>query len=92
MAAAPQPDTLPGLLPGPMGPATRAIAITPSDGNLLPSVARLLWIGGAGDVTLLPRDSQAAVTLKNVPVGMLAVWTRQVFATGTTATNIVALA
>lgn len=85
-------DTLPGLDPGPIGPATRALAIFPDDTAPLAWVARQLWIGTAGDVTLAPRDSKVPVLFKNVPVGILSIWTRQVFATGTTAGNIVALA
>ena len=88
----PQFDPMPGLLPGPVGPATRAVAITPADNVPLPMMARSLWIGTAGDVCLLPRDGLAPVVLKNVPVGVLHVWCSQVFATGTTASNIVALA
>lgn len=87
-----QPDTLPGLNPGPEGPFVRSWSVTPDDGSALPSVARSLWIGQAGDVTLLLRDSTAPITLKNVPVGLLRMWTRRVFATGTTAASIVALA
>lgn len=86
-----QQDFTPGLHPGPFGPATRALAITPDDQAPLPFVARMLWVGSAGDIRLAPRDSLTPVLLKNVPVGMLLVWSRQVFATGTTAANIVAL-
>ncbi len=85
-------DPLRGLHPGPAGSATRALAVTPDDSNPLPMVARRLHIGTAGDLKVLLRDDVAPVLLKNVPVGTLQVWVRQVYATGTTATQIVALA
>lgn len=91
MAYLQQIDYQPGLITGPDGPATRALAVTPDDGFPLPFVSRRLWIGSPGNVTLIPRDSTDPVTFQNVPVGMLNVWTRQVLATGTTASAIVAL-
>lgn len=86
-----QKDFMPGLNPGPFGPATRAAPVTPDDGHALPFVARQLYIGSPGNVRLIPRDSTDPVTLQNVQVGVLPVWTRQVLATGTTASAIVAL-
>ncbi len=88
----PQTDFFPGLSPGAGGPATRVAVVTPNDAAPLLFVARKLWIGTAGNVRLLPRDSLDPVTIPNVPVGELNVCTRQVFATGTTAGSILAFA
>jgi hypothetical protein len=76
----------------------RAAAVTPSDTATIPSVSggeinegNCLYIGGAGDVkvTTIGGDD---VTFKAVPVGtILQVKVIKVFATGTTATNILAL-
>ena len=94
-------DPNPGLLPGATGPATRAVAVVPADNTDLPVVARSLYIGTPGDVVLVMREgfnggtaqgAPAPVTFKSVPAGILHVWCRQVWATGTTAANIVALA
>jgi hypothetical protein len=73
-------------------PAARASAVTPSDGADLPFVARSLYVGGAGNVALVTIGGDT-VTFVGVPAGgyVLAACTR-VRATGTTATNILALA
>lgn len=85
-------DWMPGLNPGADGPATRGLAITPTDGVALPMVARYLWVGTAGNITMVLRDDLAPVTLTNVPAGLLKTWAKQVWATGTTASGLVALA
>lgn len=65
--------------------------VAPHDTNELAYVSRALYIGGAGAVkvtTLKGTD----LTFAAVPVGtVLHVRAKKVFATGTTATNIVAL-
>lgn len=89
----------------PLMPARHAIAVTPSDtkdvtnatGDAASQYAKGLYIGVSGDVTaVLAGDNGnslagTAVTFKAVPVGMLPIQVRRVMATGTTATNIVAL-
>lgn len=70
---------------------TRAASVTPDDNNDLATVARRLYIGGAGDVTIVT-PSGNTVTFKAVPVGTtLSILTARVMATGTTATLILAL-
>lgn len=72
-------------------PATSGAAVTPADGADLGSVSRALWVGGAGDVKVTLRDG-TAVTLTAVPAGsLLPLQCTRVWATGTTATAIVAL-
>lgn len=72
------------------GPVTRAVAVTPSDATPLAVVARALYVGGAGNVSLVMTDA-SVVTLTGLAIG---VWHpirfTQVRATGTTSTGILA--
>lgn len=73
-----------------IAPATKAVAITPSDSALVS--ARALYVGTAGDVAIAPHRDLDPVIFKNVPAGtILPVHAARVAATGTTASNIVAL-
>jgi hypothetical protein len=73
-----------------LGPAANAAAVTPSDTANLPTASKRLWVGGAGNVKVLTVGG-STVTYTAVPAGTyLKVRALQVFATGTTATNIVA--
>lgn len=73
-----------------LGPALYAAAVTPSDTALLPTSSKRLWVGGAGNVKLTTTGG-STVTYTAVPAGTyLRVRVQQVFATGTTATNMVA--
>lgn len=68
-----------------------AAAVTPSDATDLLKVTRGLYVGGAGDLKVTMASGQV-VTLPAVPVGtVLRLSVRHVWATGTTATNIVTL-
>lgn len=71
--------------------AQNAYAVTPSDSTDLAAPARALYVGGSGNVKI--NDSgNGAVTFVGVAAGsILPVMARRVYATGTTATNIVAL-
>lgn len=73
---------------------TGAVAVTPSDSTKISKTAGL-YVGGAGDVTVQMGGEgalAAGVTFKAVPVGTtLNIMVVKVFATGTTATNILAL-
>ncbi len=70
--------------------AQNSVAVTPSDTTDLSFVTTALYIGVAGDVTII--DPMGNTTLyKGVPVGILPVSAARVKATGTTATNIVAI-
>ncbi|MFK7793143.1 MAG: hypothetical protein AB8B88_10795 [Devosiaceae bacterium] len=72
-------------------PASDGFAITPTDGVDLATVTRAIYVGGAGDVTVMMK-SGASVTLVGVPEGaVLPLRVVQVPATGTTATNLVGL-
>lgn len=75
-----------------MAPNNAFRAVTPSD--TLPikgGPARSLYVGGTGDVVAI-NENGVAVTFTAVPAGaVLPVATSRVNATGTTATNLVAL-
>lgn len=77
--------------------AGRAAAVTPSNTVNIPAVTGgsnngcVLYVGGAGNLKVLTVGGDE-VTLIAVPVGtFVPVQVLRVFATGTTATNIVAL-
>lgn len=72
-------------------PAVGAFAVTKSDSTILAGV-RALYVGGAGDVAVMPVGSTTAVTFSAVPAGsILPVRVSKVMSTNTTATLIVAL-
>ena len=67
------------------------VEITPNDNADLVSIPKALWIGIGGDVRLRGVNGQS-VTFPNVPDGfILPVRARTVYATGTTASGIIAL-
>lgn len=71
--------------------ASHAVAVTPSDtDNLANDADKGLYIGGTGAVHVTTSNGDD-VTFAAVPVGILPVGVRRVHATGTTATNIIAL-
>lgn len=74
------------------GPGREAFAVTPSDSTSYTNIARALYVGSGGTVALVTtRD--AVVTFTGLTGGtILPVWHKRVNSTGTTATNLVALA
>ena len=92
MSASPRTRPVAG---SPIDPSFQFNAVTPSDTALLQyngvtALAKSLYIGVSGDVALMSDDGNHIV-FKSVPVGLLRVSSTQVMATGTTATNILAL-
>lgn len=85
------PDAYRTHAPSPGAPARAAWPVVPADETDLSPFAKALYVGTAGDLSLIPAAGTVAVTLKNHPVGYVAVQARRVLATGTTATDIVAL-
>lgn len=86
------PDTFANFSAGLDSPAFDAAAVAPHDVNDLTFTARALYVGTGGDVVAILKGDAAAVTFKNVPTGaVLPVAVRRVQATGTTASNILAL-
>jgi hypothetical protein len=72
-------------------PVSSAAAITPSDSTPLTQIPKAIYVGVTGDITMQLKSDSASVLFKAVPVGVLPVRPLQVFATGTGATNILAL-
>ena len=71
-------------------PGRGAAAVTPNDSADLDRYARRLYVGGTGDVKVDMLDG-STVTFSSVPVGELNISVARVYATGTTAANIVAI-
>jgi len=67
-------------------------AVTPSDSVNLPYITRGLYVGVAGNVSVVLPNSSTVVTFVGVPAGqILPIQTTRVNAALTTATSIVAL-
>lgn len=71
-------------------PGHSAVPVVPSDATIL-IPTRALYVGTTGNITAKMAGNDATVLFSNVPVGILPIQVTQVLATGTTATNIVAL-
>lgn len=75
-----------------MIPAPNGYAITPDNDADLPDNVRALYVGSAGDIKVDFVDSGSGVVIKNTTAGsILPVQIKRVYATGTTATNLVGL-
>jgi hypothetical protein len=73
-------------------PARRSLAITPSDGQPLSQIGKALYIGGGGHVRLRAIDDTEPVLFRNLAAGtVLPVRAAQVYASGTTAVDMVVL-
>lgn len=70
------------------------VAITPSDTVDLPFLTQAIWVGVSGHIALR-NSAGVTVVFKNVPASSASapfiIGTRRVMATGTTATDLVAL-
>jgi len=72
-------------------PITNAVVVTPHNTNELPYVTRALYVGTGGDVKVTMQDSGTVVFVA-VPTGTtLPLRVKVVFASDTTADDIVAL-
>jgi hypothetical protein len=70
--------------------SNRWVAVAPSDTVSFTEVPRAIYVGVTGDVTMVDSVGNT-VLFKAMPVGEHAEQPSQIKATGTTATNIVAL-
>lgn len=74
-----------------ISPLTHAEQVTPHDTTPLSHVSRQIYVGGFGDLAVEMKSGDTVV-LANVPAGsVLPYRVNRVLATGTTATDIVAL-
>jgi len=80
-------DTFNGIFT-PYASMAGGFAITATDATELPKVTRAIWVGVAGNLSVVMRDG-SALTITNVPVGMHHLRVRQVNATNTTATGLI---
>lgn len=71
-------------------PGEHAAAVTPSNSTDMAQACRALYIGVSGDVKVTTTGGET-VTFVGVPIGPLPMRCVRVFATGTTATNIIAI-
>lgn len=79
-----------GFRPPAPGPYGRAAAVTKSD-TVVQNYSSL-WIGGAGNVAVIPAGQDNAITILAVAAGtLLPIAVSKVMSTNTTATNIVGL-
>ena len=76
----------------PSEPATGAFAIVPHATNELPFVTKAVYIGGAGDVTLRPLNSETDIQFRNLAAGsVLDIRAKAIRVAGTSATFLVGL-
>ncbi len=75
----------------PTSPAWDAVAVIPSDTQMLSYPCRALYIGGAGNVSGVTFEGNDVTFYGLVGGSILPVQFVQIQATGTTATNLVAL-
>jgi hypothetical protein len=77
---------------GLQSPPRNTFVIVPSDTTELPFVTRAVYVGAAGDITLRLAGDTGSQSIKAVPVGaMLPLRVRQIYATGTGASQLVGL-
>ncbi len=84
------PDIFEDRSSGLESPGYDAEAVTPSDSTDLTVTSRALYVGTSGDVRVTAA-SGAVVTFANVPEGILPMRVSRVHASGTTASDIVAV-
>ena len=84
-------DPFPAQTPSLLGPIENGFSVTPADGSDMAQVSRALWVGGAGNLSVVTRGGDT-ITLVGVAAGtLLPIRATRVRSTGTTATNIHAL-
>jgi hypothetical protein len=71
-------------------PIIDAVAVTPNDTTDLAARPRSLWIGGDGDIAVQMKGSDTVVVFKNT-FGLMPIRPDRILASGTTATDILAL-
>lgn len=84
-------DRFEGMAIGYDAPAFHGFSITPNDSTDLSEITRAIWVGGAGDITLVLM-SGATLTLPSIPAGtLMPIRAARIMATGTDATGLVGL-
>jgi len=76
----------------PSSPAIQAAPLTKSDANVIDPPTKAIYVGGAGDVTVLMADDSTPVTFAGVQAGtLLPIRIQKLMSTGTAATSVLAL-
>jgi hypothetical protein len=75
--------------PANLGTPQAAYAITPSDLAYLPFVPDWIYVGSTGNISMAFPGNPGPVVFDSVPVGVLPVSPTRIFATSTTAGEIV---
>jgi hypothetical protein len=75
--------------PKEFGTPQTAFAITPSDSAYLPVVPDWIYVGHTGDISVALPGNAGPVLFQSVPVGRLDIKPTRIFATDTTASEIV---
>ena len=73
------------------GPAVKGFEVAVSDGSDLPFYPRALYVGVAGNVTVVMKDDTTLGFVGVTAGSFLPIRPKRVKSTGTTATNIIAL-
>jgi len=68
-----------------------AAAVTPSDTVNLSNTASALWIGSTGNIKVDLEGVGDGITFNALPVGLFRARITRVYATGTTASNIISM-
>ena len=83
-------DPFQGREPGLTAPPANAFAVSPSDAADLSLTTRGLYVGTTGNLRVLLAGDSAPVTFVNVAAGVThPLRVRRVYATGTTATDLI---
>jgi len=86
-------DQFHGSVPDLISPATHAFEINPSDEDELDIRTRAIYVGTAGDLTVTFVDDDTGelgkVTFANLPVGLWPFRVKQVWSSGTDASDLV---
>ena len=72
-------------------PAADAAAITPNDSTDLAITTRGIYVGGAGDISVITKDGTTLTLVGALAGTVIPIRVARVRATSTTATNLVAL-
>ncbi len=84
-------DSYKNMVGGLESPARDAAEVTPNDSTDMGFTCRSLYVGVSGDVAVHMAGEATPVIFKSVPIGVLPIRVDRVLATGTTASDIVAL-
>jgi hypothetical protein len=87
MAVDPFKNSVTGL----SAPAQSAVAVVPSDTTDLAFTTRAVYVGSGGHLSVRMAGQTTAIVFRNLPISLLPIRVDRILATGTTATDIIAL-